>query len=231
MQETEAGVTCGRRATTRSLWTALDLHAYHHFTAAAAVDGSLTEHTDGLRLRRSLTFGVYEGPDRAWGGALPPDLDVPDAEMYAVYAYMQSRAVAAPPHTQRLLVLSDCLGVLDAIESAWRGGSPTPLLRRDRGALLEAICRLRARFDRVVFLYVPSHTGIAPNAYADAVAKAYLFTPWIHTDMAQIHQGVESRPCLYQFPSDYTDAGYLRQYEQPATFNRTNRSRLYIALA
>ena len=181
--------------------------------ACCSAGGGGRPDADGARLRRSVSYEVYEGRDGLWGGALPPDLEVPDAEMYAVYAYMQRCARRAAPQTQRLLIQSDCLGVLDAIDAAWRAGTPAPLHRRDRGATLEAICRLRTRFDRVIFMYVPSHTGIAPNAYADAAAKAFLFTPWTPHEVRGVADAVHSRPCLYACPSDYTAEGYLRQYE------------------
>ena len=40
--------------------------------------------------------------------------------------------------------------------------------------MLEAINTIREKLERVVFIYVPSHAGVVPNAYADGIAKAYL---------------------------------------------------------
>ena len=95
--------TCSRAtaATKQALWMALNLHARHHFTAAAAVDGSLIEDITNGRLRRSLTYGVNEGAatatDNLWGGTLPPDMEVPDAEMYAIHAYL-TKCARQPAH-------------------------------------------------------------------------------------------------------------------------------------
>ena len=40
--------------------------------------------------------------------------------------------------------------------------------------MLEAICDYRDKLGLVVVMWVPSHDGVAPNAYADAVAKGAL---------------------------------------------------------
>ena len=87
-------------ATSKCMWAALDLHARHHFTAAAAVDGSMVEEpTPDGRLRRHVAYGVYEGArpgrsvgDGVWGGALTPDREVPDAEAQAIHAYLEARS-------------------------------------------------------------------------------------------------------------------------------------------
>ena len=81
-----------------------------------------------------------------------------------------------PPSKDTKLYAFD--GLSKFLKRAWRGGGPAPLRGRDRGALLEAICRLRARLGLVVFMYTPSHVGIVPNAYADAAAKSHLSEPW-----------------------------------------------------
>ena len=55
-------MTCGMTETRKALMLSLDLHAYHHFTHAAAVDGSCMEHTSSNGTHsRSLAYGVYEG--------------------------------------------------------------------------------------------------------------------------------------------------------------------------
>ena len=88
------GISQGTYETAEALHTALDLHAIHNFTHAAAVDGSMREQTtDGRRLRRRVSYGVWEGvtddPSQRlkglWGGRLPSDLEVADAEMTAVH--------------------------------------------------------------------------------------------------------------------------------------------------
>ena len=40
--------------------------------------------------------------------------------------------------------------------------------------MLEAICDYRDKLGLVVVMWVPLHEGVAPNAYADAVAKGAL---------------------------------------------------------
>ena len=66
------------------------------------------------RLRRQVAYGVYEGarpgrhePD-VWGGALAPDLEVADAEAYAILAYLQHVVARAGSQaaTRRVLILS-----------------------------------------------------------------------------------------------------------------------------
>ena len=56
------GVSKGTSETAEALHTALDLHAIHHFTHAAAVDGSVREQQiNGRRLKRRVAYGVWEG--------------------------------------------------------------------------------------------------------------------------------------------------------------------------
>ena len=43
-----------------------------------------------------------------WGGRLPDDWQVIDAEMYAVLAYLRKMATAEDAADRRCLVLSDC---------------------------------------------------------------------------------------------------------------------------
>ena len=74
-------------------------------------------------------------------GRLHGDAQVADAEMLAVYAYLSDldKELGPQVHTARVLIQSDCLGVLDAIEAAWRREA-AGLRNADRGALLENIC-------------------------------------------------------------------------------------------
>ena len=103
-------------------------HAFHHFTQAAAVDGSVNEdEMPNHRCRRRVAFGVYEGLYQAdglnthqqgvWGGRLPADLEVADAEMYAIHEYLQKVLQNALEPTRlhnvysyRVTVLSPQLG-------------------------------------------------------------------------------------------------------------------------
>ena len=146
------------------------------------------------------------------GGRLHSDAQVADAEMFAIYSYLNDldKELGPQVHTARVLIQSDCLGVLDAVETAWRREA-AGLRNVDRGALLENICVLRQRMNRVIFLYTPSHKGIAPNAMADAAAKAHLNGSDPHDATAQICDTVRSRPCLYTINSDYHKDGTLRE--------------------
>ena len=218
-------MTCGMTETRKALMLSLDLHAYHHFTHAAAVDGSCMEHTSSNGTHsRSLAYGVYEGTmgitgeQLLWGASLPADLEIADAEMHAIYAYLHDitrREGDEKINEARVLIQSDCLSVLDAIETAWRSGQATRLSKKDRGALLEGICRLRNKMDRVVFLFTPSHKGIAPNAYADAAAKSHLTAPRGQDDSLAMH--VVSKPSLYRVRSDFDAQGRLHTLSTAAT--------------
>ena len=77
---------------------------------------------------------------------------------------------------RRCLVLCDCKPALQQIENAHRKGMPEGLRDWERGGLLEAIAHYRSKLEAVVFVWagLPSHVGIACNAYDDAVATAYL---------------------------------------------------------
>ena len=217
----QAGGSKAVEETAHALAASLDLHAHHHFTHAAAVDGSCKEEVgDDGKYRRFLAYGVFEGMHRMddggglWGGRVDADLEIADAEMAAIHAYMAEVVRREGQHASeaRLLVQSDCLGVLDAIESAWQRHDATALPKMDRGAMLESICRLREQLGRVVFLFTPSHRGIAPNAYADAAAKSHLHAPLL--DLSDgVHARVLSRPCVYCVDSDFARDGTL----QPAT--------------
>ena len=187
------------------------------------------EELPGRRYKRCVAFGVYEGLHQAdsagtrqqgvWGGRLASDLEVADAEMAAIHEYLWKvvRDAGAEAATRRVLVQSDCLGALDAIEAAWRAGNAEGLRRRDRGAMLESVCRARAQLDRVIFMFTPSHKGTAPNAMADAAAKSWLERqPPAGVDRAII-ANVQARPVVYEAVSDFTSHGILRQDGEAAT--------------
>ena len=77
-----------------------------------------------------------------------------------------------------LLVVSDCLGVLVAIEKAWRSGTAWGLHKGGRRSILENILLKRSdwakRGGALVIIWTPSHSGVFMNGYADMGAKAYL---------------------------------------------------------
>ena len=75
---------------------------------------------------------------------------------------------------------------------------PQGFRERDRGAMLEAICKYRDMLDGVAFMWVPAHAGVACNAYADAVAKACLADARAEEVTRSVGTAVVTRPCLYE---------------------------------
>ena len=112
---------------------------------------------------------------------------------------------------ERVLVLSDCRPVLEAIENTWRAGSAEPYVR-DRGGMLEAINELRCQLDRVIFVWCPGHEGISGNEYADMVATAYGDRP---TDLqldevcVSVAAQIEARDWVYEVRSEYCSSDWF----------------------
>ena len=98
--------------------------------------------------------------------------------MAAILHSVRHAAKPAGGGAPRMLVVSDCSSVVQAIESAWREGTAWLLHKRHRPSMLEEILLTRAKWMRdggiLVVLWVPSHRGVMPNSYADMVAKAYI---------------------------------------------------------
>ena len=151
-----------------------------------------------------------------WGAALPTHWTVADAECYAIYAYLRHtldeiEADGLDPQQQRLLIVADNAPILEQIEQAWRA-VPDRIdgrahLRHDRkaqrSALIEAITNMRRQLGGVWFVWVPAHSGITMNAYADAAAKAHLDeTPDPHLTR-DIADQITTRPCLYGEPGTH----------------------------
>ena len=74
---------------------------------------------------------------------------------------------------------------------------PEGLRDWERGGLLEAIAHYRSKLEAVVFMWVPAHVGIACNAYADAVATAYLGNNDTEDASKVVRDAVRTRPCMY----------------------------------
>ena len=97
---------------------------------------------------------------------------------------------------RRVLVLSDCAGALQLIETAWRRGVAVTGREGSCGALLEEICAHRRRLGIVVMMYTPGHSGISANEYADMAAKAHVMDE--PNEMAGMNERhVRTRPCVY----------------------------------
>ena len=70
--------------------------------------------------------------------------------------------------------------------------------------MMDEICYHRRRLGLVVTVWVPSHRGIAMNAYADAAAKAYAEAD-IMRETRSMREGVEyvtGRTCVYRTQQD-----------------------------
>ena len=191
----------------------------HAFTHAAACDASLQTDEKG---RRGVGIGIWmgvqpsvEGSTRhtiaervgsgMWGMACPSNWQIADAEMYAILRYLRHVAQQSAEDAggkdvseRRVLILSDCQPALDQVEAAWREGGVPRGGHKGCAAMLEEICEHRARLGTVVLMYTPGHSGISPNEYADAIAKAHAWgdiDPDITRDVAD---NVRSRPCVYE---------------------------------
>jgi ribonuclease HI len=202
----------------------MDLHAVHMFTHAFATDGSKAEGRMGRtafglwsgadmekwgaerdEARDALITddeierkAVGEGLE---GGRLPATWEVVDAEMYAVfrallrvYREAVSESGEAGAKACRVLVLTDCQSAMGQIERAWRQGEMRHESKGDRRAMLEAICRVRAKLGVCVLCYVPAHEGCSPNEYADACAKGHLGAAEMEDVTSRVARWVETTP-------------------------------------
>ena len=153
-----------------------------------------------------------------WGGKLPSTWEPIDAEMYAILAYLRKMASASDAQSRRCLVLCDCKPALQQIESAYRKGMPEGLRDWGRGGLLEAIAHYRSKLEAVVFMWVPAHVGIACNAYADAVATAYLGNNDTEDASKVVREAVRTRPCMYTARRKATEDTETREIADRRTY-------------
>ena len=151
----------------------------YDFNDACAVDGSY------LGRKQQASYGIWRGRGKdgridATSGAMPPGATIQDAEMLAILECakgteerLRERGDESAP---RLLVLSDCMSVLWAIERGWRSANLETLQGQKRRGVLEELLLTRSRWvekgGAIVMQWVPSHEGVYANAYADATAKA-----------------------------------------------------------
>jgi ribonuclease HI len=207
----------GREESWRGRWLTTCLHQMHHFTHVAACDASLNIDREGVR---TSAVGVFEGAqpdwegegqprtderkmgDGMWGAATPAHWEIADAEMYAIYRVLK-RAIGdtendLPVEERHVLIMSDCESPMGQIEQAMRRGYTITGRDRGGGAMLEAICKCRAQLGRVVIMYTPGHSGVSPNEYADAIAKAHTQDDVEEGITADIAAHVTTRPCIYE---------------------------------
>ena len=119
--------------------------------------------------------------------------------------FIRDAAAAEDAKSRRLLIgslMSDCLSALKLVERAWRAKHREEyagVTREAQGAPLEAICTARERIELAVFMYVPAHRGLAPNAIADAVAKAYTQAPHATPGVSEmIQEGIRRRRVVHE---------------------------------
>ena len=175
--------------TKQALAAALAIEKQYDIDTAYAVDGSadtapaLAEDETGAA---AAAWGAWDG-QQARGGALPPGLGNQTAELVAI-----ERMLARHEAGDRVLLLCDCQAAMQAVEAAWRCGElgrQGAMNGRLGGGIIEAITRHRirmagpraggptgtARTGCACLLWVKAHGGgVAPNAYADAIAKSHL---------------------------------------------------------
>ena len=176
---------------------------WHTCTHFAFTDGSKVGAEESDDGRPHVACGVFEGarlvadtgghsvddltraePNefRAYGHALPPDAEVPDAELAAILLFLGRCAAAsradAPVHA---IVVIDSEGCAGDVERVIRMGDLRALAPRNRPATLEAIENDRRTVvghgGSVRIMWCPAHIGIYGNMAADAVAKAFLYEP------------------------------------------------------
>ena len=152
------------------------------------------------------------------GASLPAGFETDDAECYAVLKALRevcqrTEADGGVLADQRLLILSDCAPVVAQVERAYREGTADGLRATDRGAMLEAICTLRNRLQRVVILWAPSHEGVTPGGYADAAAKGGLERGLEKGLTEGVAELIVSRPCIYERQAE---GGAWELFDRPA---------------
>ena len=71
--------------------------------------------------------------------------------------------------------------------------------------MLEEISKRRAVIGEVVFMYVPAHTGVSPNEYADAAAKAGANMLTVDEGASGMASIINSRACIYGSIDEYNN--------------------------
>jgi len=198
MGETEAGVPIGMEAAQRKL---INTAATKHVAAMAraiemqyqieyvyAIDGS-ADKTEargdgGATEEKAAAWGSWDGIV-ARGGALPPGTGNQITELVGI-----ERTLHRHKAGDRVLLLCDCQSAMQMTEADWRCGElgeQAAMQGRTGSLTVEAITRHRLRISEkgengqqgcVAIMWVKAHGGgVAPNAYADAIAKSHLAEP------------------------------------------------------
>ena len=152
-------------------------HQHHPQTQQTQRNGKHNRHGKQKEPRDTIQERAGKG---IWGRRLPDSWEIMDAELYAIYAYLRNCADTATENNTacRCLVLSDCKSALIAIERAYRQQAQRSGDNRNLiSAILLQLHRLQQHKGYAIFLWTPGHAGVAPNAMADAAAKAYLNQP------------------------------------------------------
>ena len=157
------------------------------FDVIAAVDGSCEGEGDEKRVAYGRWYGPTErrgvhgtgesaiqGRRRVAegmaGGRLPGTWDNEDAEVYAILRELRDAAAMELPEIRKVLIMSDALSMLQAIDTAyWRGGTRGGGHGKC-GMMIEEICTLIERLGTVVIMYMPAHVGSAMSAVQYYVA-------------------------------------------------------------
>ena len=63
---------------------------------------------------------------------------------------------------------------------------------------MEAINSIRQRLKRVVFVWIPAHTAITPNVYADAIAKAHTENSMKLVTARVLAKEINTRSVIYE---------------------------------
>ena len=138
------------------------------------------------------------------GGRLPASFNSTDSELYAILSYLKKVSEIKPGEAEtdlkerNILIISDNRPGLMLIEDSYRTGHADGMHRKDRGAMLEAICNLRIKLGNCVFLWTPSHSGSSPSSYADLAAKACLRKEQMDDVTTIVKENVYARPCIYE---------------------------------
>ena len=183
------------------------------FDIIAAVDGSREGEGDDKR----VSYGRWRGPspphgqhgggesdvqgrmrvaEGISGGRLPGTWDNEDAEAYAILQELREAAAGPMPEITKVMVLSDALSILQAIDGAYWGGRTGRATLGKCGMMIEEICTLIERLGTVALVYMPAHVGLTMSAVADAAAKAYLHAPQV--EAVSVGVGAQGRGIRYE---------------------------------